>query len=223
MKRILLPRLAASLLPALTLASFGAEPSADPVFVEPELAANPDPSQPLPKPSFHSAASLGVAIDAYDREPSAANRASVKFALEKLNLDIAEQEELMGKTRGVDHAKAAVRLEELKKYRSAQLERLPSNERIVLAPEHRRHLARVSGSGESAKESALRAKDRVVSKAERVGGRAKAGAKEAAYKTKEGVEAIAEKVDTGSKKVGRTIGKGVRKTGAAIERASAPE
>jgi len=236
MKPILLPRLTLSILSAFTLATVRGEPSQNvqPQVMDPEISVHlasesegPANAQPFPENRFHASASLGEAIDAFKRNPSDENRSSVKFALAKLNLDIRQQEDRLNKTTGADHAKTSVRLEELKKYRTAQMDRLPSNSGFVSLPAHRRHLARVNrderGLPEKAKDSALDVKDKMVSGAERMGSKAKAGAKEAAYKTKEGAVTVGEKVEAGSKKVGRTIGKGFRKTGEAIERASEPE
>jgi len=242
MKRILLPRITASLFSALSLATAHGESlpnpepqTAQPQYEEPAINLDPAPPKPekpelvspRPEKGFHATSSLGDAIDAYKKNPSKENRSAVKFAAAKLNLNIQEQEERLNRTTGADHAKTMVRLEELKKYRAAQLHRMPEGSAIASMPPHRHHLARASqderGPAEKAKDSALEAKDKMVSGAERVGSKVKAGAKEAALKTKDGAVAIGEKLEDGSKKAGRTIGKGFRKTGEAIERASEPE
>jgi hypothetical protein len=82
------------------------------------------PATPLPEPVAQTktleTARLGGAVDAYEREPSAANGAAVKTALAKLDGEIAELEEYVTKHDGDARAKAEAKLKNLQSYRAAE-------------------------------------------------------------------------------------------------------
>jgi len=229
--------LTASILSSLTLASLQAETNMDANVKTPEFttSSTAEPDLPtthsaLPEKRAPETISLGAAIDSFKQHPTVENRSAVKIALAKLNLDIAEQEARMVQAEGPARTDAAAQIEALKNYRAAQLHRLPRNAVFASHAPHQHHLATLShrergerderGPVEKMKDSALNAKDKVVSGAETAGSKVKSGAKTAAIKTKEGAETVAEKVEDGAIKAKRTVEKGAHKTGEAIKNAT---
>jgi hypothetical protein len=88
---------------------------------------SPEPvSEPIARTKTLETSRLGAAIDDFEREPTAANKAEVNKAFAKLDGEIAELQEYIAKHDGDDRAKAAAKLENMQSYRGAETTRFAS-------------------------------------------------------------------------------------------------
>jgi hypothetical protein len=110
--------LTASILGALTFTACERKS----VTEEPAPPVNPlvQPADPVAKTTTLETGRLGVAIDTFEKAPTAENHSSVNLALAQLDGEIAELEDRVVKTDGTDRAEAAAKLDNLKSYRDAE-------------------------------------------------------------------------------------------------------
>ncbi len=113
------PRTFALIAVAATFAAAGCERKTVVVQIEPPAPL----AEPVAKTRTLETSRLGSVVDLYDREPTAANHATVKKALAELEGEIAELEELVAKRTGDSREEAAVKLKNLQTYRAAEMAR----------------------------------------------------------------------------------------------------
>jgi hypothetical protein len=207
--------LTASILGALSLASCERKPGTGDPTLAPnpnqaagpsELPAGPVSEAPVAATKTLETVRLADAIDAFEKEPTVANHSSVKLAFAKLDGEIAELEDRVVKTSGSERAEAATKLDNLQKYRDAQLIRFPKSQDEtaldgkppVFRPAPPQNTVDSRSATQKAEDTATQVGDKLEDGARRVG----------------------EKVEDGAEKVGATLKRAANKTGKAIEEAT---
>lgn len=192
----------------------------------------PDPiapsqfEEPRPITQSHAEAlppegpSLRIAITAFKKNPSAENRSSMKLALARVDLKIAELRDRKLNSTGPERANAVAKLDDLQQYRSAQMHRLSRNTELALNAQEHNRTSEKPGIAIQVKDTALDVKDKAISGAKSVGEKGMRITKKAAIKTEVGAEKVAEKVEEGGSKVKRTLQRGAEKTGEEIHDAT---
>jgi hypothetical protein len=155
------------LLPLLALGSVLGFAACDRQIVVVEKA----PATPLPEPVARTktleTSRLGSAVDDFEREPSAARRATVKKAFAELDGEIAELQEYIAKHGGEERAKAAAKLQNLQSYRAAESARFTAAEAKGTASD--REPADARSGTEKVEDSARKAGNAIEDAAKKTG------------------------------------------------------
>ena len=111
--------LTASIVWALTFTACERKSTAVETALPVDLIAQP--AEPVAKTKTFETARLATAIDRFEQAPTVENQSSTKLAFSDLNGEIAELEDRVVKTSGSDRADAASKLNNLQRYRDAEL------------------------------------------------------------------------------------------------------
>lgn len=169
--------------------------SDSPIATPPETIAEARANQPVAETRTIETVRLADAIDTFEKDPSVENHSSVKLAFAKLDGEIAELEDRVVKTNGSDRAEAAAKLDNLQKYRAAQMIRFPK------------------AQDETALEGNPKGEIRPAIQQP-------ADSRSATQKVEDTAVKVGDKIEDGAKQIGNTLEKAVKKTGETIKDAT---